>query len=87
MIHVDLNPDVEARLIDQARALGIETDTYARVLIEDAVRAAPVVKGRSLPGGGDIAMLLDALADAAADLPELPEAAFTRASFYDERGG
>jgi hypothetical protein len=83
MIHVQLAADVEARLRAQARARGIEADRYLGALIEDVVRAAPIVTGRSAEGR-NIGTFLDAMSEDSECLPRLPDEAFTRARFYGD---
>jgi hypothetical protein len=84
MIHVQLPAEIEARLQAQARARGIETDRYLSALIEDAVRAAPMLAARTA-GNRSIRTFLDAMSENSDHLPRLSDEAFTRASFYHDR--
>jgi hypothetical protein len=81
MIQVQLSPEVEARLQAQARAQGVEAERYAQSLIEEAVLSTPVAPRRNGPAR-DMDAFFRAMSADSEKLPQLPEEAFTRASFY-----
>ena len=83
MIQVELKPEVEARLVADALANGVEPAVYAGAVIERAYQ----------PGNGsrkasrspqEVRAWLDSLAQFSDKIPQLPEEAFKRESFYQE---
>ena len=83
MIQVQLSPEVEARIQAEARAQGIEAASYLKILIEKAVRANP---GASRQAGTarDMHAFFEAMAANSDKIPQLPDEAFTRESFYQD---
>ena len=77
-IKLDLNPEVEARLVARARAKGIPLDVYLRNVIEQIVED----EGTPRASLEEFKATLDALAEGAEDLPALPSAVFSRESIY-----
>ena len=82
-ITVQLSQDIENRLQAQARAQGIEAESYAKSLIETAVRSAPIRPRRS-GAARDMNAFFKAMAANSDKLPQLPDEAFTRESFYQD---
>ena len=82
-IQLEVNPEIEARLLAEARDQGITPDKAPERLLEEAV--AP----RSLPQGNltveEFHRMLEALAADSEQLPNLPTERFTRESFYEDR--
>jgi hypothetical protein len=82
-IQIELNPDIEARLLAQARAQGVSPEKAAERLLEEAVAS------RDLPQGPltleEFHRMLDALAEDSEKLPNLPTESFTRESFYRDQ--
>lgn len=78
-ITVDI-PDEFAALV-QAR--GLTPEGYVRSLIDDAVRVAPAT---AIPARPKMNMqeFLERMAANSEAIPQLPDAAFTRASFYQD---
>jgi coenzyme F420-reducing hydrogenase delta subunit len=81
MIQVELKPKVEARLVAGALASGMEQAVYAGAVIERAY----------YPGNGspkasrspqEVRAWLDSLAQFSDKIPQLPDEAFKRESFY-----
>jgi hypothetical protein len=77
-VRLELKPEVEAALADQARARGVPLDAYLRNVIEDIARtrAAPpqnVERSRTA---------FDRLAEMGKTLHRLPSSAFARESIY-----
>jgi hypothetical protein len=83
MIQVQLSPEVEARIQAQARAQGIEMESYLKSLIENAVRATPITPRRS-GSARNMDAFFEAMAANSDKIPELPNEAFTRESFYQD---
>jgi hypothetical protein len=83
-IHVELNAEMEARLVAEARAQGTPLERVAERLLEEALAS------RSAPQGDltveEFHKMLDALAEGSEELPNLPTETFTRQSFYEDRG-
>jgi hypothetical protein len=77
-ITLEFSPELEARLIMQARARGIEVAAYVRTLIEQAI----ALQARSRLTFDEFRAALDALAEGSEKLPALPSEAFTRESIY-----
>ena len=82
-IHVELNPETEARLGAEARAQGITLETAAERLLQEAVASRPLPQGNLTVE--EFRRMLDALAEDSEKLPSLPTESFTRSSFYEER--
>jgi hypothetical protein len=83
-IQVELNPEMEARLVAGAQERGISVEKYAETLLKDAVALHSQPTGRlSLE---KLHAMLDAIAEGSEKLPGLPTSAFTRESFYEGRG-
>ena len=80
-VHLDLKPDVEAKLMAQAQARGVTLDAYLQAVIDDLGRADDA----GAPGPKELEAALDALAGMGRDLPHLPSSAFTRESIYRDR--
>jgi hypothetical protein len=83
MMQIELSPDVENRLQSQARAQGVEAESFVRNLIETAVRSAPIRPRRS-GAARDMTAFFKAMAANSDKIPQLPDEAFTRESFYQD---
>jgi hypothetical protein len=94
MIQIDLKPEVEAQLIAEAQAQGVEPSVYAGGLIEraylhmdrlptDDLRTDTAPRLSRKPG--DVRAWLDSLTQFSDRIPQLPDEAFTRESFYQDR--
>ena len=83
MIHqIELRPEVEARVQAQAHAEGVEPESLIRNLIENAVRPTLVAPRRT--GARDMEAFFKAMAANSDKIPQLPDEAFTRESFYQD---
>ena len=80
-ITVQLSQAIETRL--QAQAHGIEAESYAQSLIETAVRSVPIRPRRS-GAARDMNAFFKAMAANSDKMPQLPDKAFTRESFYQD---
>lgn len=76
-IKVDIPDDLAARV--QAR--GLSAESYVRGLIDDAVRG-DAHTFESKRGKRDMQMFFEAMAAYSEKIPQLPDQAFTRESFY-----
>jgi len=83
VIRVELNPEVEARLVAEARAKGLPLEEVAEQLLREALA------GRSLSRGQmsveEFHRMLEAVAEESEKLPALPTETFSRESFYEVR--
>jgi hypothetical protein len=81
-IVIDVNPEVQAELVRQAAANGIEFSRYVANLLEEA--AHPPTSRRSL-GANQLDGMLQELAQFSNKIPSLPDQALSRAAFYQDR--
>jgi hypothetical protein len=83
MIQVELKPEIEARLVAEAHEHGIEPSVYAGNVIEHAYRQR---SGYRKPARTpqEAREWLDSRAQYSAKIPQLPEEAFSRESFYQD---
>jgi hypothetical protein len=75
---LELTPEVEAALSDQAKAKGVSLDIYLQRIIENLAQP----QSSTRPSPQEIFAALDRLAEMGKDLPRLPSSAFTRESIY-----
>jgi len=83
MIQVELKPEVEAQLVADARANGVEPAVYAGDVIERAY-LRDNGSGRASRNPHEVRTWLDSLAQFSDKIPQLPEEAFRRESFYQD---
>jgi hypothetical protein len=83
-IHVELKPEIAAQLAAEASAQGLPLEKVAERLLQEALASRSVLQG-SLSAEKFHAML-KSLASGSEALPDLPTEAFTRESFYEDRG-
>lgn len=79
---MQITVDVPDDFLAQAQARGLTPESYVRSLIEDAMRTAnprcpPAGKGKM-----DIKDFIRAFSAKSEKIPQLPDEAFTRESFY-----
>jgi len=67
----------------QAKARGLTPESYVRSLVDDAWRAAPVALPPVKPKM-DMEAFFRAMAAYSDKIPQLPDEAFTRESFYQD---
>lgn len=79
-VRLELKADIEANLVDQARARGVALDAYLQEVIENLGRT----KAAAPASVQDLEATLDALAEMGRDLPHLPSSAFSRESIYQD---
>lgn len=83
-IQVELSPEVEARLAAQAVVRGVALETYASQLLQEATMTRLAGDGILTPA--DLRAMLREVAEGSESLPKLPTSAFSRDSFYKDRG-
>jgi hypothetical protein len=83
MIQVMLKPEIEAQLLAEARANGVEPSVYAGTVIERAYRQGNGMR-KAPRSPQEIRVWLDSLAQFSDRIPQLPDEAFTRESFYQD---
>ena len=81
MLHVELAPDIERRLVEAARAEGLEPEAYASRLIASTIAARTSEKHLSKE---ELDAALARLASRGDNMPHLPDEAYTRESFYQD---
>jgi hypothetical protein len=81
MLHVELAPDIEKRLIEAARAEGLEPDAYAARLIASTIAARTRDKHLSKE---ELERFFSGMARHSDKIPDLPDEAYTRESFYQD---
>ena len=81
MIQIELKPEIEAQLVAEAHAKGVEPSVDAGNMIE---RIYFRVNGtrRPLRNPEDVRAWLDSLTQFSDKIPQLPDEAFTRENFY-----
>ena len=69
----------------QVQARGQEPQSFGQSVIDDAVRAAPAASGPIRPKNKmDMQTFLRRMAEFSDKIPQLPDEAFTRESFYQD---
>jgi hypothetical protein len=89
MLHVDLAPEIEKRLVEAARAEGLAPEAYASRLIAATIDAPTDARIEALTSEKHLSQeeldaVLDRLASRGHNLPNLPDEAYTRESFYQD---
>ena len=82
MIQIELRPEVEARLAAEAQGRGVEMGAYVESLLEQAV-ATRTVSPRQRTRK-EMEAFFEAMAANSEKIPQLPDEAFTRESFYQD---
>ena len=82
-IQVELNPEIEAQLVAEARVRGIRLEKVAERLLQEALTSLSVPQGNLTLEG--FHTMLNALSAGSEGLPNLPTESFTRESFYEDR--
>jgi hypothetical protein len=85
-LNLNVTPELENRLREEAARKGIPAEEYARMLLEEQLlnRPQPSEPGKTTPQ--ERKQRLSYWIESNRGLPTLPDEAFQRASFYDERG-
>lgn len=82
-IQVELNPEMEARLVAGAQERGMSVEKYAETLLRDAVALQSQPTGKL--SVEEFHEMLRLMAEGSEKLPNLPTESFTRESFYEDR--
>jgi len=82
-IQVELSPETEARLTEEARTRGIPAEEFAGSLLQEAL--TPPAGGTGILTIEDFHAMLREMAEGSENLPDIPTSAFTRESFYEGR--
>lgn len=80
-ISIELKPEVEERLEQEATAKGVSVESYVEGLIEHQFSRHSKT---SHVGAEEIDQVLDSLAESSDDRPVLPPEAYTRESIYQD---
>jgi len=80
MIQLDIDPEVEKRLVEAARARGLEPSAYAQRILASAVTSP----GQDGASAEDLLSGLKALAEQATAVSNYPPDFFTREVIYGE---
>jgi hypothetical protein len=83
-MQVELNPEIEAWLTAAAQAEGVEPSVYAVRIIERAYLQGKKTP-RVPPNPAEVRAWLDSLTQFSDRIPQLPDEAFDRESFYRYR--
>jgi hypothetical protein len=83
MIQVELKPEIEAQLVADAHARGVEPSVYAGSMIERVYLRANGPR-RLSRNPEEVRAWLDSLTQFSDKIPQLPDEAFTRDSFYQD---
>ncbi len=81
MIQIELRPEIEARLAADAQGRGVEMSAYVESLLELAVATRPAPRLRTRK---EMEAFFEAMAANSERIPQLPDEAFTRESFYQD---
>jgi len=82
-IRFDLSPEMEARLVAEARAQGLPLEEVAERLLKEALKdRSPTREQMSVE---DFHRMLDAMREGSEGLPDLRTERFSRESFYEDR--
>jgi len=82
MIQIELRPELEARLAAEAQALGVEIRAYVEGLLEQVVITRGVSPRRRTRE--EMEAFFEMMAANSEKIPQLPDEAFTRESFYQD---
>jgi len=83
---LNVTPELETRLREEAARKGIPAEEYARMLLEEQLLTGPQPTERGNFTPQDRKRKLSHWIESNRGLPTLSDEAFQRASFYDERG-
>jgi post-segregation antitoxin (ccd killing protein) len=83
MIQIELQPEVEAQLTAQARAQGMDVQAYVESLLHQAL-GINGTSGWRRPTTAESKAFFEAMASMSEKIPQLPDEAFRRESFYQD---
>ena len=82
-IRFDLTPEMEARLVAEARAQGLPLEKMAERLLKEALTDRSFSQGRM--SVEDFHRMLGTMTEGSENLPDLPTESFSRESFYEDQ--
>jgi hypothetical protein len=82
-IQIELSPEKEFLLAEEAVLRGIAPEQYARKLLDEAISSRPAGRGKLTREG--LHAMLKRIGEGAENRPKLPTSAFSRESFYEDR--
>jgi len=82
MIHIELRPEIEARLAAEAQDRGVDVGAYVESLLEQVISTRIVPPRRRTRE--EMRSFFEAMASNSDRIPQLPDEAFTRESFYQD---
>jgi hypothetical protein len=80
---MQITVEIPDELAAKVQARGLTPESYVRGLIEEAVRSAPLPLPPANPKM-DMKEFLSKMAEFSDKIPQLPDEAFTRESFYQD---
>ena len=83
---IDMTPELEDRLQNEAARFGVAVEDYARKLLEERLLDGPRTAAQAKITPQERKRRLSLWIESNRGLPMLPEEALQRASFYGERG-
>ena len=81
MIQIELQPEVEAQLAAEAQAHGMGIQAYVERLLSQALGVRNI-SGSRQPTTAEVSAFFEAMAAKSEKIPQLPDEAFLRESFY-----
>ena len=82
-IQLELNPEIEALLTAEASSRGVAVEEYAQELLREALHVSSSRRGHLTQE--EAKEMLRQMAEGSEKLPALPDSAFSRESFYEDR--
>jgi hypothetical protein len=83
MIQIELQPEVEAELASQAQAHGMDIQAYVESLLNQAL-GVKNASGWRQPTTTEAAVFFATMVAKSEKIPQLPDEAFRRESFYQD---
>lgn len=83
MIQIHLEPEIEAQLVAEARARGLSPESYVEQIIAERTAKLHTEAG-SVDRLASLEKFLEEMAAYSDKIPQLPDRAFTRESFYQD---
>jgi hypothetical protein len=82
-IEVHLNPELEARLISEARSQGVPLEKLAERLLQEALTTG--LPPQAVLTRAEFRHMLERIAEGSEKLPDLSTEGFSRESLYEDR--
>ena len=84
-LQIELDPELKARLEEQAARHGMASEAYALKLLEGSLPARIQLTGTGRLSPGDVDAMTRELTRGSENLPVLPPEANDRESYYEDR--